>query len=468
MKIFDKQTSIAKRLAYAYATAAAIVLSIIVIGLYCIEISEINRYQKAEMKNRIALLEHSVSDMNTPQEWQHLKQTLQKLTPPDSDIYIRISSPEPNFNFEAPFKVDASLINKHSGFSKADINGREFRILSRIIPAQGQRPQLLLSIAVETYLNETEDFLLDLAFGIFLLFGTIAIAIIGWKIAKTSLQPVDMLSRHARALSPQNLSARLPNTNLPDELSGLVLSFNGALERLEESYNKLSTFSSDVAHELRTPLGNLIGQTEVALSRPRSKEELEDVMHSNLEELERLRTIINEMLFLSRADHGELATNLKPASLAQTVRETAEFLEVILEESGHRLHIHGDVVTLVEINLFKQAITNLITNAIQHGSPQSDIKVEISATDTDACISVINQGENISASELNQIFNRFYRVSKERKNSVSNHGLGLAIVKAIANMHGGEVFAQSNNHTITIGFTLPLRPVSAAPILHKA
>ena len=139
MKIFDKQTSIAKRLAYAYATAAAIVLSIIVIGLYCIEISEINRYQKAEMKNRIALLEHSVSDMNTPQEWQHLKQTLQKLTPPDSDIYIRISSPEPNFNFEAPFKVDASLINKHSGFSKADINGREFRILSRIIPAQGQR-----------------------------------------------------------------------------------------------------------------------------------------------------------------------------------------------------------------------------------------------------------------------------------------------------------------------------------------
>ena len=455
MKIFDKQTSIAKRLAYAYATAAAVVLSIIVIGLYCIEISEINRYQKAEMKNRIALLEHSVSDISNQQEWQHLKQTLQKITPPESDIYIRISSSDQRYNFEAPFTVDAKLINKFSGFSKATIHGKEFRILSRIVPAQGKRPQLVLSIAVETYLNETEDFLLDLAFGVFLLIGIIAIAIIGWKLAKTSLQPVDILSRHAQNISPQNLSARLPNTNLPDELSGLVLSFNGALERLEESYNKLSTFSSDVAHELRTPLGNLIGQTEVALSRPRTKEELEEVMHSNLEELERLRTIINEMLFLSRADHGEIATNLKSASLAQIITETAEFLEVVFEESGHKLYISGDATALVETNLLKRAMTNLLTNAIQHGSPRSDINVDISTKEQKIIISVTNKGENIPEHELNQIFNRFYRVSKERKNSGSNHGLGLAIVKAIANMHGGEVFAQSQNGNITIGFTLP-------------
>ena len=150
MKIFDKQTSIAKRLAYAYATAAAVVLSIIVIGLYCIEISEINRYQKAEMKNRIALLEHSVSDISNQQEWQHLKQTLQKITPPESDIYIRISSSDQRYNFEAPFTVDAKLINKFSGFSKATIHGKEFRILSHIVPAQGKRPQLVLSIAVES------------------------------------------------------------------------------------------------------------------------------------------------------------------------------------------------------------------------------------------------------------------------------------------------------------------------------
>jgi len=319
----------------------------------------------------------------------------------------------------------------------------------------GSRPEIILSIAVETYLNETEDFLLDLAFAAFLLLGTIAIAIIGWKIAKRSLAPVDMLSKHARELSPQNLSARLPNTELPDELAGLVLSFNGALERLEESYNKLSTFNSDVAHELRTPLGNLIGQTEVALSRPRSAAELEEVMQSNLEELERLRTIINEMLFLSRADHGEIATNLKPASLAQIVRETAEFLEVVFEEGSRKLNISGDAPVLAEAALLKRAVTNLLTNAVQHGTPQTDINVEISVRGNEAVLSVQNSGPDIPEHDLNNIFNRFYRVSKERKNSVNNHGLGLAIVRAVANMHGGEVFAQSRNGTITIGFSLP-------------
>ena len=455
MKIFSSQSSIAKRLAYAYATAAAIVLSIIVIGLYCIEISEINRYQKAEIKNRIALLEHNVAEVKNKSEWLHLERTLRKITPADSDIYIRIHSADPAYNFEAPFSIKPQEINKHHGFSKITIAGREFRILSKIIPAGGSRPEIILSIAVETYLNETEDFLLDLAFAAFLLLGTIAIAIIGWKIAKRSLAPVDMLSKHARELSPQNLSARLPNTELPDELAGLVLSFNGALERLEESYNKLSTFNSDVAHELRTPLGNLIGQTEVALSRPRSAAELEEVMQSNLEELERLRTIINEMLFLSRADHGEIATNLKPASLAQIVRETAEFLEVVFEEGSRKLNISGDAPVLAEAALLKRAVTNLLTNAVQHGTPQTDITVEIFVRGSEAVLSVQNSGPDIPEYDLNNIFNRFYRVSKERKNSVNNHGLGLAIVRAVANMHGGEVFAQSRNGIITIGFSLP-------------
>lgn len=118
MKIFSSQSSIAKRLAYAYATAAAIVLSIIVIGLYCIEISEINRYQKAEMKNRIALLEHNVAEVKNKSEWLHLERTLRKITPADSDIYIRIHSADPAYNFEAPFSIKPQEINKHHGFPR--------------------------------------------------------------------------------------------------------------------------------------------------------------------------------------------------------------------------------------------------------------------------------------------------------------------------------------------------------------
>lgn len=448
--------SIARRLASMYALAAAIVLSIIVIGLYCIEISEINRYQKAEMKNRLALIEHNIAETNSPSSWQHLKNTLREITPQGSDIYIRVDSPDSLYSFEAPFTINPQKIHKHHGFSKIVIHDREFRTLSKIIPASGTRPEIILSIAVDTYLNETEDFLLDLAFGMFLLLGTATIAFLGWKIAKKSLEPVDMLSHYASNLSPQNLSDRLPNTNLPTELSGLVLSFNGALERLEESYNKLATFNSDVAHELRTPLGNLIGQTEVALSRPRSTNELEEVMQSNLEELERLRTIINEMLFLSRADHGELATNLSQISLAQVVRETAEFLEVVFEENNCHLAIEGDMVLNAEQSLLKRAITNLLTNAIQHGSAGTPILVRISCQNHQSIIEVENQGADIPVTDLKNIFNRFYRVSKDRNTSGGNHGLGLAIVKAVANMHGGDVFAHSANGIIKIGFTLPI------------
>ena len=161
------------------------------------------------------------------------------------------------------------------------------------------------------------------------------------------------------------------------------------------------------------------------------------------------------MLFLSRADHGEIATNLKPASLAQIVRETAEFLEVVFEEGSRKLNISGDAPVLAEAALLKRAVTNLLTNAVQHGTPQTDINVEISVRGNEAVLSVQNSGPDIPEHDLNNIFNRFYRVSKERKNSVNNHGLGLAIVRAVANMHGGEVFAQSRNGIITIGFSLP-------------
>lgn len=455
MRMNLNNTSIARRLATMYALAAAIVLSVIVVGLYCIEISEINRYQKAEMKNRLALIEHNIIDKSTLVGWKNFQDNLTAITPKGSDIYVRIDSEDQRYRFEAPFKIKTAHINKHKGFSKINIEGRDFRTLSKIIPANGERPAVILSIAVDTYFNETEDFLLDLAFGLFLLMGIITIAILGWKIAKRSLAPVDMLSRYAQNLSPQNLAGRLPNTHLPKELSGLVLSFNGALERLEESYNRLSTFNSDVAHELRTPLGNLIGQTEVALSRHRSSEDFEEVLQSNLEELERLRTIINEMLFLSRADHGELATNLQEVSLAQVVRDTADFLDVVFEDNNMDLEICGDAIAKVEQSLFKRAMTNLLSNALQHGRPKTPIKVEITQNATQISIVVGNYGDDIAENDLRNIFNRFFRISKDRCNSFGNHGLGLAIVKAVAIMHGGDVFAQSQNGLIKVGFTLP-------------
>lgn len=447
--------SIANRLAVMYALVATVVLSVIVVVLYILETTEINRYQTAEMKSRFKIIEEHVTETTTTKDWKHLVKNLQEIMIPDGGLYILIQSDDPAFSFAAPYRVARSQISKNNGFGKISVKGNMHRTLSKILPPAGERPEVILSIAIDTYFYEEENLWLDVAFGSLLIIGITTIVWLGWLIARFSLAPVDTLSRHAESLSPQNLSARLPNTRLPTELSGLVLSFNGALERLEQSYLRLSTFNADVAHELRTPLGNLIGATEVALSRPRSNEELQDVMASNLEELERLRTIINDMLFLARAEQGELAINQVPTSLASEINKTAEFLDVIFEEHRNRLEVDGDALVLAEQSLLKRALTNLLNNAVTHGRPDSTVKVEITSDEKRVTLTVINRGPDIPAEDLPNLFNRFYRTSKERKNSDNNHGLGLAIVKAIIEMHNGEVFACSDNGIIKIGFHLP-------------
>lgn len=454
-----KTNSIARTLATAYAFAAAIVLTIVVFSLYFLENTEMKIYQTAEIKNRFSWIEHSINEIEDLRSWHKFRNRLSEITAEaHGRIYFRIDSANPDFVIEGPFTVNPAHLPKHHGFSRQEIDGRTFRVYSRVLPADNPLPELILSIAVDIEYFEFLDQWIDFVFVIFLIIGITVTVFLGWKIARKSLKPVDKLSEFAASLRPDNLSARLPDDNLPVELSGLVQSFNGALERLEESYIRQAAFNSDVAHELRTPVGNLIGQTEVALSKPRSINELREIMESNLEELERLRTIINDMLFLSRADQGEISLNFQPVNLAEEIRKTADFMEVIFEDNQNRFSVSGEAWVAAEPSLLKRALTNLLNNAVEHGSPATDVTTIISKESGQARIKIINNTpEDIPATDLPNIFNRFYRVSKERRNSTSNHGLGLAIVKAIVTMHGGLVFASSQNGIVEIGFTLPLQ-----------
>jgi len=245
--------------------------------------------------------------------------------------------------------------------------------------------------------------------------------------------------------------------NLPAELSDLAQSFNGALDRLEATYKQLESFNADVTHELRTPLTNLIGQTQVALSRQRSAAQLVEVLHSNLEDLERLRGIVNDMLFLARADQGERPQHLLPTSLAAEVEKSAEFLDFLMEEAGVRLRVLGDAKAPIERSLFRRAVTNLLHNAIRHSAAGSEIVVDVSGDAGQAHVLVSNRGPEIPSEHLGRLFDRFYRVDMARTNSDESHGLGLAIVKAVAAMHAGDVFASSGGGVTTVGFSVSTR-----------
>jgi two-component system heavy metal sensor histidine kinase CusS len=447
--------SIARRLALMFALAAAVVFTMIGIVLYNIQCNELHRHQRQEIRTRFEFVETLISRrMENVEKWALLEDKLKELTPQEGNVKYLVEGSDPRFRLGTPFPADAKMIDEGNGVRRVVTPERTFLTLTGEVPPLGERPAVMLTVGVDPIAFDTTSHVLNVALIIASLFGVTAVAALGWWIARRGLAAVDCLSHHAEELSPKNLSERLPAKNLPCELSGLVLSFNGALARVEQAYMQLSTFNADVAHELRTPLGNLIGQTQVILSRERTVGELEEVLQSNLEELERLRTIINDMLFLAQADRGMRADNLVMTSIATEVSKSAEFLDMLLEDACCSLKIEGDAEALIERSLFGRAITNLLYNAIQHCDRNSVIVIRIGSTADGVSINVSNHGIPIAAHHLDRLFDRFYRVDSSRTDSGNSHGLGLAIVKAVALMHGGNVFANSRGTETTIGLTV--------------
>jgi two-component system heavy metal sensor histidine kinase CusS len=278
-----------------------------------------------------------------------------------------------------------------------------------------------------------------------------------WWHVRRALNPLRVLAGQTRAMSPSQLDRRLTLTDPAEELLPWVQQFNALMDRLQRAYVQLESFNADVAHELRTPLATLIGQTEVALSRERDVDSLRDTLVSNLEEMQRLAALVNDMLFLSQADRGAVARRGEPVSLALLAQQVTEFHEATLEDAGLKLRIDGDANVAVDVALLKRALSNLVGNATRFAAPGSTVVVVI-APDTleQVRVTVENAGDGIEPEHLPRLFDRFFRVDSARccDNEIQHHGLGLAIVAAIARMHAGRTLAESTAGTTRVGFTL--------------
>jgi two-component system heavy metal sensor histidine kinase CusS len=303
----------------------------------------------------------------------------------------------------------------------------------------------MIGIDTETFLQTQHHLLIALVS--LAIIGVLMASALGYWVARIGLKPLIKLSHEAQRLAPPLRAGRLRLSPLPPELEQFVESFNSTLERVEQAYSRLESFNADVAHELRSPLTNLIGQTQVALTRGRSAEHYFEVLQSNLEELE---------LFLASADQGSKATKLTETSLADEVATTLEYLDFILEDAQVQVHVSGDAHVRIEIAHLRRALINLLSNAVQHTAPGKVIEVRIEVEEHQVSIGVANPGSPIANEHLPRLFERFYRVDASRSNSGNNHGLGLAIVKAIALMHGGDVFVRSDRGMNTFGIYLPV------------
>ena len=277
----------------------------------------------------------------------------------------------------------------------------------------------------------------------------------GAWLVRRALLPVRDLARQAAPLAPDNVGQPLDGSAQAEELQPLVTQFNALLARLENAYQQLEGFNADVAHELRTPLATLIGETELALSRERAVAELREVLGSNLEDLHRLAGLVNDMLFLSKADRGERARREPVGGLAALAAEVVEFHDASLQEAGVAVRIRGDARGIFDAALLRRALSNLLANATRFAERGSMIDVDIVTAPSEVVrLSVSNTGPTIPAEHLPRLFDRFYRADRAREHGDTNHGLGLSIVAAIARMHGGRTFARSSAATTTVGFSV--------------
>lgn len=280
---------------------------------------------------------------------------------------------------------------------------------------------------------------------------------------RRGLSPMRELAAQTRAISPASLDRRLALADPAEELLPWVEQFNALMDRLERAYAQLEAFNADVAHELRTPLAALIGETEVALARERTSDALRETLASNLEEMQRLSAMVNDMLFLAQADRGAVARRGEPVSLAALARQVVEFHEAALEDAGLALRIEGDAAVPVDEALLKRALSNLLGNATRFADAGSTVVVRISAelaqTAEQVEVVVQNRGQAIAPQHLPRLFDRFFRGDDSRccPDEEQHHGLGLAIVAAIARMHAGRTLAESDAGLTRVGFTLAAR-----------
>ncbi len=267
--------------------------------------------------------------------------------------------------------------------------------------------------------------------------------VMGALVTRRGLQPLKAITQATERITASQLHERIIAKDWPDELASLARSFDRMLDRLEDSFTRLSQFSADLAHELRTPINNLRGEAGVALSQSRTPEEYRRTLESSLEEYARLTRLIDNLLFLARAESpagGITSARLDARQAIETVRE---YYDALAEDRGVELRCEGEGEILADAVLFRQAVSNLLSNALSCTPRGGRVLIRASQRAGSVDIIISDTGCGISPEHLPRVFDRLYRVDAARSQNPNGAGLGLAIVKSIMTRHGGSVEVQS-------------------------
>ena len=448
------EVSLALRVAAAGALFGLFVMGLVAAGGYWVLSRELEQRETVELEARRDLVQHLLREIRLADDIPAYAYRFADLLIGHDDLHLALVDERSGRLLASFSSVGVESIRLPERPLEAPIrwqgpDRKSYVSLSgRSGTAEGQFVRFVLSLDLEADGGVLASYAHAGMVGLPLLLLLVAVG--AWLIARAGLVPLRGFAQLASSITTNSLRRRMGTAGLPSELRGLAEAFNAMLERIDEGMTRLSQFSGDLAHEMRTPVGTLLGRTQVALSRERSTEELREVLAGNIDELDRLTRLIADMLFLAQAEQGAAALDRTSVALGEEARRVADFLSPLAEERGVGVDVSGNASVQADRLLVQRAITNLLTNAIRHADRSSTVHLTVERADENASLGVSNQGSPIASDELDAMFERFVRLDAARARTDGGSGLGLAIVKSIMEAHGGGVHASSSRDGLTV------------------
>lgn len=454
------RSSLTARLVTLFCCGSALIMIAVTASLYHTLRLQVEALDAEVIEGKTRTVEHLLDDAGTPDRLDEVRERLSDLlmSHPDLSVGLRVGDDW----IVAPLpEVAAAAVRLGSGVPPATadlatVEGVDRTWwLKRVQHPWTGASTAPVEVVVALDVSDSERLLRGEAVTASLvgLFGSLLSGALAFFVARRGLAPIARVAERAEQITVQGLGTALAVEDAPTEIRGLAESINHMLARLSDSFRALEQFSADIAHELRTPINNLLLQTQVTLSRPRDAEEYREALLSNLEELQRLDRMVSDMLFLARADRGVLTVADDTVDLAQEATNVAEYFEPAASERSQEIVIHGHSVARGDRLMIRRAITNLLSNAVRHAPPGDRMVVRARSAADAAVFEVTNScPAPIRSDELPRLFTRFARGNEPREDDRDGAGLGLAIVDSIMRLHGGV--AQAESGSFGIRFTL--------------
>ena len=443
--------TLAFRLSAAYSLVGLLLVILATASLYLVLRTELDRSTELFLADKLHVLRTMLRERPGDEDGLREEIELESEARRYQQFYIRLLDDHGVAIMTTPGMTEqldvAELASRTRGRSGRSIamagrHGQPFRVTSALVAVgMPQAHTDMVQIAIDVSQEEELLARYRLWFWGILLSTSVLFPLVGYRIARHGIRPVEEIAATARRITSTNLRERIASEGYPSELASLAGTFNQMLARLEESFERISKFTAEIAHDLRTPVNNIRGEAEVALARARTADEYRDVLESSLEEAVRLSELIGDLLFLARAESPLTGLHREKMKISELLTTVRDYYEASAADAGISLVVNDEAELLntqLDRSLMLRAVSNLVSNAIAYTQPGGTVTLAATNEDAAICIEVSDTGVGIPAEALPRVFDRFFRVDPSRSKTSGGTGLGLAIVQSILTLHGGS------------------------------